>query len=147
MRGQHLWTWFGDVDSDGDSEVLYTDRGDGDGPVAAGILRNDGTGRLSEGQKLGLVTYGKLCTGDLNNDGALDLVLTDWGRPAQLWLNDGKGTFVDTGRIGDHFNSQGCVLKDVDNDGDRDLFISDYRQGNTSIWLNQRAERGKAPRR
>jgi len=145
MRGQHLWTWFGDIDSDGDSDVLYTDRGDG--PVAAGVLRNDGTGRLSEGQKLGLVTMGKICTGDLNNDRALDLVVTDWGRPAELWMNDGKGTFFDGGRVGDRFNSQGCVVKDVDNDGDQDLFISDYQRGNTSIWFNQWVESRKAPKR
>ncbi len=70
-----------------------------------------------------------------------DLVLTNWGQPAQLWMNDGKGRFVEAGRVGDRFNSQGCAIGDVDRDGDPDLFISDYQQGNTSIWLNQLVER------
>ena len=144
VRGQPLWTWFADVDHDGDVDVIYTDGANR--PLAAGVLLNDGTGRLSEGQKLAPVTMGKVCTGDLNNDGALDLVITNWGQPAQLWMNDGKGKFVDGGRVGDRFNSQGCAVADLDRDGDQDLFISDYHQGNTSTWVNQLMERRKAPR-
>jgi hypothetical protein len=145
VRGQYLWTWFADVDDDGDTDAIYTDGANR--TLAAGVLLNDGAGRLSEGQKLAPVTMGKVCTGDLDSDGALDLVITNWGQPAQLWMNDGKGRFVDAGRVGDRFNSQGCAVGDVDKDGDQDLIISDYHQGNTSIWFNQLIENRKAPKR
>ncbi|MEE9441700.1 MAG: VCBS repeat-containing protein [candidate division Zixibacteria bacterium] len=134
VRGQYIWTWFADIENDGDMDVIYTDLG----AHPVGILNNDGTGRLTKGQELASVGSGKIGVGDLNNDGHIDLVITNVNNPAQVWMNDGKGTFFDSGiRLDEQFESHGCDIKDLDNDGDLDIFITFYRNGSAGIWFNQ----------
>jgi len=133
-------SWFMDIDNDGDQDVVYTDHVGFPGPV--GVLRNDGTGRLTEnGPGLATVDNGKIGAGDLNGDGYVDLVIADNGNPAQIWMNDGTGTFHDSGvRLGERFASQSLGVADLDGDGDNDVFITDYRRPGTSVWLNQLAD-------
>jgi len=61
--------------------------------------------------------------GDLDGDGDLDMVLANPMRNnAQVWLNDGDGSFVDTGQQLTQYG-HGVVLADFDEDGDLDAFI------------------------
>ena len=137
VHGQPNLNWYADIDNDGDQDVIYADN-DFDRAHSVGILLNDGTGRLAEGQKLASVAAGRIGTGDLNNDGFVDFVITDWGKPAQVWLNDGRGRFFDSGlRLGEKLGSQACRVEDLDRDGDRDVFIADYRRPGAGIWFNQ----------
>jgi len=137
VHGQSNLNWFADIDNDGDLDVLYTDN-DFNRAHPVGVLLNDGSGRLAEGQKLASVAAGRIGTGDLNNDGFVDLVITDWGKPAQVWLNDGRGKLFDSGlRLGEEPGSQGCRILDLDNDGDQDVFITTYRRSGAGIWFNQ----------
>lgn len=82
-------------------------------------------------------SVGDLEPGDVDADGDLDLVLSDWGpgdplksrgAPPMLWLNDGNGKFTDVSgsnvpatRI--QFSWE-LELVDVDNDWDLDLAVS-----------------------
>lgn len=68
--------------------------------------------------------------GDVEGDGDLDLYVPSQGGPAQLWINDGTGHFVDVapdrgvdngGRFG-----MGAVFADYDNDGDQDLYVLNH---------------------
>jgi len=66
--------------------------------------------------------------GDYDNDGDLDLYLTNYG-PNLLYRNNGDGTFTDVtaqARVGDSGFSAGCGWGDYDNDGDIDLYVATY---------------------
>ena len=71
--------------------------------------------------------------GDLDDDGDLDVFVGNNGANT-VWLNDGSGTFTDTGQTLGNANSA-VALGDLDGDGDLDAFDADF---NTSdkVWLN-----------
>jgi hypothetical protein len=61
--------------------------------------------------------------GDLDGDGDLDAVFANPQRnDSQVWLNDGRGVFVDTGQKLTQYG-HGVGLGDFDQDGDLDVFI------------------------
>ncbi len=69
--------------------------------------------------------------GDYDNDGDLDLYVSNFG-PNRLYRNEGDGTFVDVAVelavTAPERESFATWFFDVDNDGDLDLFVADYRQ-------------------
>ncbi|MEM1447976.1 MAG: CRTAC1 family protein [Planctomycetota bacterium] len=82
--------------------------------------------------------------GDVNGDGALDLVLLQGGGRAgcdpladRLYLNDGDGTFTDAtaeSGLGSGDAGMGALLVDVDGDADLDLYCANY--GLDRLFLN-----------
>jgi len=85
-----------------------------------------------------------LCTGDVDGDGDVDLVVSNDHSPNQLLLNDGTGSFVDAtaGRLvtpSGGFPSNASYegdLADLDGDGDLDLvFCNDHNLANR-VYLN-----------
>lgn len=69
-----------------------------------------------------------VATADYDNDGAVDLYVTNWGAN-QLWRNNGDGTFSDaTARsgTGDADWSTSAAFLDFDRDGWLDLFVVNY---------------------
>jgi hypothetical protein len=134
---------FADVDGDGDSDVLVLNTGQ-----PSCVWLNDGTGKLRDsGQALPSFVqgWGFVGAGDLTGDGFVDIVITNKDNPAQVWVNDGKGRFADSGvRLGDGAGNTwtNCVLRDFDNDGDIDVFITNRESGQHGLWFNQLAERG-----
>jgi putative intracellular protease/amidase len=75
--------------------------------------------------------------GDLDGDGDLDAVFANPMRnPAQVWLNDGRGAFVDTEQQLTEFG-HGVALADFDTDGDLDAFITCHQSSLPSqVYLN-----------
>lgn len=73
------------------------------------------------------------CWGDYDNDGNIDLVVTNWaGQNNFLYHNQGDGTFekITTGPVvSDRGWSRGCTWGDYDNDGYADLAVSDDGAG------------------
>ena len=68
------------------------------------------------------------CAADYDNDGHVDVYLTQLG-PNALYRNDGDGTFSDVTRAagaGADTFSTSCAFGDVDRDGDVDLFVVNY---------------------
>jgi hypothetical protein len=69
-----------------------------------------------------------VATGDYDNDGDLDLYLTNWGAN-QLWQNNGDGTFTDrtaAAAADDPRWSTSASFVDYDRDGWLDLYITNY---------------------
>ena len=77
---------------------------------------------------------------DYDNDGRLDLYIVNGSlvRPAAdailpkntLYRNNGDGTFTDvtdTARVGDTGWGMGSAFADYDNDGDADLYVTNYK--------------------
>ncbi len=75
---------------------------------------------------------------DVDNDGDLDLYVTNRDGGNHLYINSG-GTFTDqAGALGiDHagVDSSATVFADYDNDGDADLFVAN--SGGNTLWENQ----------
>jgi hypothetical protein len=70
-----------------------------------------------------------ITVGDVNNDGAPDVFLSNYGGDA-LFLNDGHGSFTEIGRAAGIFRagtwSSSAAFLDYDSDGDLDLYVSRY---------------------
>lgn len=75
--------------------------------------------------------------GDLDADGDLDAVFANPQRHnSEVWLNDGGGTFVDTGQQLTQYG-HGVGVADFDKDGDLDAFIACHQFVTPSkIYLN-----------
>ncbi|MBI1390735.1 MAG: tetratricopeptide repeat protein [bacterium] len=152
--GYGMCAAFGDVDGDGDldlysgnigANVMYRNNGDGtftDITIEAGV-GDDGYAAAA-------------VFGDVDNDGDLDLYVGNYvafdpkthgesrinyegeqvfmgplpmpPQPDRLYINDGKGVFMDraeeAGFPSEYGRAMGAVFFDMDNDGDLDLYIA-----------------------
>jgi len=69
-----------------------------------------------------------VCAGDYDDDGRLDLYVTNLG-PNFLFRNNGNGTFTDVAvQVGVEAGqwSSGCAFFDAEGDGDLDLYVARY---------------------
>jgi hypothetical protein len=99
-------------------------------------VRPDGTRLLrftDVTEKSGIDTHGYgmgVATGDFDNDGCVDLYVTNFG-PNQLFRNNCDGTFVDASHkagVDDPSFSVSASFVDYDRDGWLDLFVGNYVQ-------------------
>ena len=138
-----------DYDGDGDLDVLlvqYKGR--------SRLFRNNlADGKLSftdVTEKSGLVSRGDgmgVATGDVDNDGCIDVYLTNLG-PNQLFHNNCDGTFTDvshqSGVAGQPGNwSVSTAFFDYDRDGWPDLFVGNYVRWSENISVPCHAPSGR----
>ncbi len=120
---------FADLDNDGDPDVIALGRSDG----LIGIYENSGTGNFTDrssgnGAPLFPGASG-LASADYDNDGDLDLYITNVFGPNLLLRNDGAFTFTDTtvaAGVGDGAQGEGPSWGDYDGDGWLDLYLPNY---------------------
>lgn len=130
-----------DLDNDGDLDV-YLVQG---GPLLADdrpgnqLFLNRGDGyfvEVADAGGAGDTGYGMgVAAGDYDNDGDVDLYVTNLGRNVLL-RNKGNGQFEDVSVVAgvdDASWSTAAVFLDLDADGDLDLFVVNYVNWNVSI--------------
>lgn len=116
------------------SAILYRNNGDGtfsNATQAAGIDKAFGAG------------MGIICA-DINNDSLIDVYVANDSWANQLWINQGDGTFVDqaleTGCAlsseGFGQASMGTNAEDLDEDGNLDLFTTNYHAQGAILYLH-----------
>ena len=128
---------FFDYDADGDADLYFVNGAPLPGYDAEEIptnclYRNNGNGTFTDVTEIagvGDTGYGHGCAvGDYNNDGHLDLYVTNYGTN-RLYRNNGDGTFTDvaeTAGVTEPRWSSSCAFADYDRDGNLDLYVVNY---------------------
>ncbi|MBN2416714.1 VCBS repeat-containing protein [bacterium] len=137
-RNLELSTAVADFDNDGDADVFIAGWGS-----TTRYYRNDGDLIFSDqSERLGVpdhIFINGAYPADVDNDGYLDLFLTDERLTNRLLLNDRSGGFTDVTReagllyIG---TSRGAGFSDVDRDGDPDLYVAN-EAGSDLFYRNE----------
>jgi hypothetical protein len=154
--GGHGGVW-ADFDNDGDLDFYTNVRADDARDL---LWRNKGDGTFVEiGAQAGdiwdrLPTEG-VAWGDYDDDGFVDLYVANYetasvdpdaelgiGTEDYLYHNNGDGTFTDVSSRsgieldGDPLCGRGVVWADYDDDGDLDIYVSNYRLDPNLLWRN-----------
>jgi hypothetical protein len=114
------------------------------------LFRNNGDGTFTDisapsgiaavpGPSMGIVC------GDFDEDGDTDLFVGCDGAPNHLYINDGRGVFVEQALLAgvafDVFGvangSMGTEVGDVDNDGKDDILITNYANQHPTLYRNR----------
>ncbi|UCD92168.1 MAG: VCBS repeat-containing protein [Methanobacteriota archaeon] len=144
-------TAVGDINHDGKPDIVAADYNNG----VKAWTGNGGTGPSSlwVDASTGLPSvdgYASVDIGDVNNDGDLDIVSTAYytNNGVRVWLGDGgAGGSVDwteasTGLDTTGARYLGVKLRDVDNDGNLDVFAAHFASGGLSVWLGNGGDGG-----
>jgi enediyne biosynthesis protein E4 len=138
-----------DYDGDGLEDVYLVsayELGPGRAPIPRrnALYRNRGGWRfedVSATAGVDAAAWGNgVCAGDYDDDGRLDLYVTNFGRNL-LFRSDGKGRFAETASLAGVAASgwsTGCAFFDADADGDLDLYVARYV---ATSWEELRAAR------
>ena len=128
---------FFDYDNDGWIDLFLVDGGSvADNALNARarhrLFRNTGKGVFKDATESSGIRHQEYgmgaCAGDVDNDGRIDLYITNYG-PNVLYRNGGNGVFTDVTRaagVGLAGWSTSCAFLDIDGDGDLDLFVTNY---------------------
>ena len=129
---------FGDVDGDGDQDVLIT--GLDTSHQSSKLYTNDGGGHFTEvtGTPFEDIFDGSIAFADVDGDHDLDLLITGRNRSfiriSKLYVNDGAATFTEvTGTPFEGVGSGAIAFADVDGDGDQDVLVTGMTSSVASI--------------
>ena len=114
------------------------------------LYHNRGNGRFEDVTSRALVGGADgpalgVSTADFDGDGWLDIYVGNDGTANQLWMNQKDGTFKDTALLagaavngaGNAEASMGIDAGDFDNDGDEDLFVTNWFDQMNILYVNQ----------
>ncbi|MFD1470516.1 FG-GAP-like repeat-containing protein [Hymenobacter caeli] len=136
----------GDVDGDGDLDLLIANGFGASGTVSELLNGGDATGSntgvfvLNDALTIGPGAHG-VALGDVDGDGDLDLVSSNTGNQLVVLLNGGDATGSNTGQFINGSTATveypgAPVLGDVDGDGDLDLVATSGSPASVRVRLN-----------
>jgi hypothetical protein len=134
----------GDYDNNGCQDILVLRGGWEETPQRKSLLKNNCDGTFTDvtaAAGLGAPTTSQTAVWtDVDNDGRLDLFVGVENGPAQLFRNNGDGTFEDVSfkaGVARTAYTKGVAAGDFDNDRYPDLFVSNYG-GSNFLYRNNR---------
>ena len=141
-----------DVEGDGDLDMYVVQGGSIHDPAQTmstnQLFLNDGTGlftNATQGSGADISGYGMgAATGDYDNDGDLDIYVTNVGANTLL-RNNCDGTFSDVtseSKTGDTSWGSSAAFFDMDKDGDLDLFVANYIDWNEGVERECKSQSG-----
>ncbi len=128
---------WGDYDGDGDFDLyvvnFHVEEGSPKQEEGGCLYRNDGDHFTDVTRATGVGNAGGFgmgaCWVDYDDDGGLDLFVTNYGAPNRLYHNRGDGTFEDVAEqagVAASDWSTGAAWGDFDRDGHVDLYVCNY---------------------
>ena len=124
----------------GAPDRLYMNQGDG---TFADVTGPSGVGAANRYYGLGVVPT------DFDGDGDLDLYVANDETPNVLFCNEGDGTFKDVALVagaayngdGEEEAGMGVDAGDFDNDGDPDLYVTNFFSETNTLYRNEGSKR------
>ncbi|WP_324675064.1 malectin domain-containing carbohydrate-binding protein [Hymenobacter sp. GOD-10R] len=129
----------GDVDSDGDLDLLTINDGDISNFFSASVSvrLNNGGGGFGGGSNWSLNGGARgIALGDLDQDGALDLLVATSNSVVNVFRNNGQGRFTSGQEVRVGTDTNDLALGDVDGDGNLDFLTANYNGNSVSVRLN-----------
>jgi hypothetical protein len=130
---------FGDIDNDGDLDVLMSGIDASDSAFTK-LYLNNGMGDFSEATGTPFEDLGNSSVAfiDIENDNDKDLIIAGKNNSdilnTNLYINDGSGNFTLVANTSfENISSGDIAIGDSDNDGDQDILISGGAENNTNI--------------
>ncbi len=130
---------WGDYDNDGDLDLFICNesyKDENENIIYPSQLFNNNNNKFIDVSKQAGILNDRYCKssdwGDYNNDGWIDLFISNFGDKNRLYVNLGNGLFEDKARnigVTDPVYSFTSWFWDYDNDGDLDIFSSGYEFG------------------
>ena len=142
------YTWgasFGDIDNDGDLDVIICNRDVVTANQYNYLYRNDSGVFLDITDAAGLSLFNLLSLTasffDYNNDGYQDIYISNdkYTQINRLYKNDGDGTFTDvsvSSGAGVAVNAMSTAIGDYNNDGWFDIYVTNTWEGNIFLKNN-----------
>jgi hypothetical protein len=107
--------------------------------TAVNLMLGNGDGTFQAEQTiLSGTNYSGLVAGDFNNDGKLDLVVSDYGYPAvNVLFGNGDGTFKSALSYPAGVGPITPAAADLNHDGQLDIVVPNYNVGTADVLLNE----------